>query len=153
MVKKTKSKKTGAPGRRGAGTKKSKSRSKAAGLDMDFISMKTLADLSVEKRINTILKKVKDGHIVVLDEALDADEEAKLVTATMHGIKGEFTGIEFCTLEKSNSLMYNLLMRFVESIFRVEVSKPGLTFVGPSYLIEKINRDPNAFYVSTRRKP
>jgi len=150
--KKKAKKKAGAPGRRGAVAKKSKSRAKAAGLDMDFISMKTLADLSVEKRINTILKKVKDGHIVVLDEALDADEEAKLVTATMHGIKGEFTGIEFCTLEKSNSLMYNLLMRFVESIFRVEVSKPGLTFVGPSYLIEKINRDPNAFYVSTRRK-
>ena len=52
--------------------KKTKTR-KTPGLDMDFISMKTLSDLTVEKRINTILKKVKEGHMVVLDAALDAD--------------------------------------------------------------------------------
>jgi|TARA_Y100000310_G_scaffold145101_1_gene144453 hypothetical protein len=131
--------------------KKTKTR-KTPGLDMDFISMKTLSDLTVEKRINTILKKVKEGHMVVLDAALDADEEAKLVTATMHGIDGEFTGIEFCTLEKSNTMAVNVLMRLLSSIFRASITKPGLTFVGPSYLIEKIKRDPDAFYVSTRRK-
>jgi hypothetical protein len=127
-------------------------KSKSPGLDMDFISMKTLADLSVDKRIDAILNKVKDGHMVVLDAALDADEEAKLVTATMQGIKGEFTGIEFCTLEKNNTMAFNVFMRLLSSIFRMDVIKPGLTFVGPSYLIEKIKRDPDAFYVSTRRK-
>ncbi|MFH1450640.1 MAG: DUF2073 domain-containing protein [archaeon] len=135
-----------------ARTKRPAPKPKQLGLDMDFISMSTLSDLSVEKRINTILKKVKDGHMVVLDEALDTDEEAKLVTATMKGIDGEFTGIEFCTLEKNNSIFFNIIMRLMESVFRRDVAKPGLTFVGPSYLIEKIKKDPNAFYVSTRRK-
>jgi len=131
---------------------KPKAKPKQAGLDMDFISMKTLSHLSVDARINTILNKVKDGHMVVLDEALDRDEEAKLVTATMQGIKGEFTGIEFCTLEKDISVMYNLMMRFAAYVLKVDVAKPGLTFVGPSYLIEKIKKDPDAFYVSTKRK-
>jgi len=138
-------------------TKKSKLKPKpkskpGPGLDMDFMSMKTLSHLSVDTRINTILKKVKDGHMVVIDEALDQDEEAKLVTATMQGIKGEFTGIEYCTLEKDTSVMYSLFMRFATTVLKMDVVKPGLTFVGPSYLIEKIKKDPDAFYVSTKRK-
>ena len=147
--------KTGAKGRRGGvvkkktlSTKKSKSR-RSSGLNMDFISMKNLSNLSVEKRIDTILNKVKEGHIVVLDQALNADEEAKLVTATMHGIKDEFTGIEFCTLEKSTTMWYNMMLRLMSSVLRMDISRPGLTFVGPSYLIKKIKRDPDAFYVST----
>jgi hypothetical protein len=131
-------------------TKTRKSRS--GGLDMDFISMKTLSSLSVEKRINTILSKVKEGHMVVLDQALDADEEAKLVTATMKGIKGEFTGIEFCTLPSTNNTLYNFFAKIAEIVLKKDVAKPGLTFVGPSYLIEKIKKDPNAFYVSTKGK-
>ena len=111
--------------------------------------MKNLSGLSVEKRINAILDKVKEGHIVVIDQALNADEEAKLVTATMHGIKEEFTGIEFCTLEKSNTMWYNMVLRVMSSVLRMDISRPGLTFVGPSYLIKKIKRDPDAFYVST----
>ncbi len=131
-------------------TKTRKSRS--GGLDMDFISMKTLSSLSVEKRINTILSKVKEGHMVVLDQALDADEEAKLVTATMKGIKGEFTGIEFCTLPSTNNTLYNFFAKIAEIVLKKAVAKPGLTFVGPSYRIEKIKKDPNAFYVSTKGK-
>ena len=147
-----------------AGKKRSKLKSKSKskkksfsagrnGLDMDFIKMHTLSNLSVEERINTILKRVKEGHMVVIDAALTADEEAKLVTATMQGIKGEFTGIEFCTLEKSSSTFYNLVSKFMESVLKLNVTKPGLTFVGPSYLIEKIKRDgADAFYVSTKNK-
>lgn len=127
-------------------------RPRKGNVDMEFLCMKTLSDLSVDKRIEAILRKVKDGRIVVLDQALDTDEEAKLVTATMKGIKGEFTGIEYCTLPSNSSALYNVMVKLAESIIRRDIAKPGLTFVGPSYLIEKIQRDPNAFYVSTRRK-
>jgi hypothetical protein len=131
--------------------KSKSSRSKSAELNMDFISMRTLANLSVDARIEQILNKVKEGHIVVLDSALDADEEAKLVTATMHGIEGEFTGIEFCTLPStSTNNLYSFFTRVIETVFKKSVTKPGLTFVGPSAIITKIKRDPDAFYVSTK---
>jgi len=131
-------------------SKPSRSKTKAE-LNLDFISMRTLANLSVDTKIEQILNKVKDGHIVVLDSALDADEEAKLVTATMHGIEGEFTGIEFCTLPSaSNSNISNFFTRVLETVFKMNISKPGLTFIGPSAIIKKIKRDPDAFYVSTK---
>ena len=131
-------------------SKSSRSKTKAE-LNMDFISMRTLSKLSVATKIEQILNKVKDGHIVVLDSALDADEEAKLVTATMHGIEGEFTGIEFCTLPTaSNNVLYTFFTKVLETVFKKSISKPGLTFVGPSVIIKKIKRDPDAFYVSTK---
>ncbi len=131
--------------------KKSKSKPKKGKklkLEMDFISMKTLEGKSSDEKIESILENVKEGHLVVLDGALTHDEEAKLVTITMEGIHEDFTGIEFCSLPKSEGKLYSTLVKFLEFVTRKKYSKPGLTLVGPSKIIRKIKRDPNAFYVS-----
>lgn len=117
-------------------------------LKIDFISMKNVEGSSVDEKIENILETVKDGHIVVFNEALRADEEAKLVTATMEGIKGEFSGIEFCSLEQSGNVIQRIVTKFFEIITRRKFTKYGLTMVGPSNVIEEIKRDPDAFYVS-----
>ena len=127
--------------------KKSVSRRRAR-LKLDFISMKTLEGLSLDRKIDNILKKVKEDHIVVLDEALDPDEEAKLVTATMEGISPTFKGIEFCTLPKKNHPLFAYIIKFAEGVVGTTFPKPGLTLVGPSTIIREIKRHPDAFYVS-----
>ena len=128
---------------------KSKSRKgKKLKLEMDFISMKTLEGKTSSEKIESILENVKEGHLVVLDGALSHDEEARLVTVTMEGIREDFTGIEFCSLPKNEGKLYNTIVKVLEFVTRRKYSKPGLTLVGPSKIIRKIKRDPNAFYVS-----
>jgi len=129
--------------------KKKKKQSKKE-IKMDFISMKSLTGKTTDEKIEQILDTVKNGHLVVLNEALDADEEAKLVTATMEDITGEFTGIEFCTMPTGSSVFQTILFDFLEKVLRRDIVRPGLTLVGPSKIISEIKRDPDAFYVSAK---
>lgn len=117
-------------------------------LKLDFISVSMLKGLSLDQKIAAILKKVRENHIVVLDESLDFIEETKLVTATMEKIDTEFKGIEFCTLPRKRGPIQEYATKAIESITGKPMAKPGLTLVGPSSIIREIKRDPNAFYVS-----
>ena len=132
--------------------KKKKSSSKSGGkkqrLKIDFISTNLLSGLTMNQKIATIIKKVRDNHIVVLDESLDFIEEAKLVTSTMEAIDTEFQGIEFCTLPRKGGVLTEYFAKAVETVTGKPTSRPGLTLVGPSTIIREIKRDPNAFYVS-----
>ena len=128
--------------------KKTKQKRKGRGLKIDFISARALEGLPLDKKIANILKKVRDNHIVVLDEALDFMEEAKLVTSTMEGIDDNFRGIEFCTLPRKGNIFSEYASKTIEKITGKQMSRPGLTLVGPASIIKEIKRDPQAFYVS-----
>lgn len=128
--------------------KKIKQKRKGKGLKIDFISAKALDGMSLDKKIASILKKVRENHIVVLDEALDFMEEAKLVTSTMEGIDSEFAGIEFCTLPRKGNLFAEYATKTIEKLTGKQLARPGLTLVGPASIIKDIKRDPQAFYVS-----
>ncbi len=117
-------------------------------LKIDFISTSMLSGLTMNEKIASIIKKVRDNHIVVLDESLDFIEEAKLVTSTMEAIDTEFKGIEFCTLPRKSGFLSEYASKAFETITGKATSRPGLTLVGPSTIIREIKRDPNAFYVS-----
>ncbi len=127
--------------------KKTKSR-KGRGLKIDFISAKALDGMTLNEKIASILKKVRENHIVVLDESLDFIEEAKLVTATMEGIDENFKGIEFCTLPRKGNVVVEYASKTIEKLIGKQFARPGLTLVGPSTIIKGIKRDPQAFYVS-----
>ena len=130
--------------------KKHQKKQKRNDLKMDFVSMQSLEGSTPHKKIQKLLEIVKDGHIVVLDEALSADDEARLVTETMKGIEEDFTGIEFCSLPKKTHWIYKKAMGVINFISGEELSMPGLTLVGPSEIIKEIKRDPDAFYVSAQ---
>lgn len=128
--------------------KKSKKTRKIKGLKLDFISARALDKMPLNQKIASILKKVRENHIVVLDEALDFVEEAKLVTATMEGIDTDFKGIEFCTLPRKGNAVVEYASKTIEKLTGKQFSRGGLTLVGPSTIIKGIKRDPQAFYVS-----
>ncbi len=123
-------------------------RKRGGKLKLDFISTGMLSGLSMDQKIARIIKRVRDNHIVVLDESLDFIEEAKLVTSTMKEIDTDFKGIEFCTLPRKAGMFMTYATKALESLTGRPTSKPGLTLVGPSTIIREIKRDPNAFYVS-----
>lgn len=117
-------------------------------LKMDFVSMDSVKGNTIDEKLENILEDVKDGHIVVLDEALDPNEEARLVATTMENIDAKFAGIEFCSLPRKENWLYKKMNRMVSFITRSNVTTPGLTLVGPSNIIREIKRDPDSFHVS-----
>ena len=121
---------------------------KRKGLKIDFISVRALASMPMDKKIASILKKVRENHIVVLDEALDIMEEMKLVTSTMEGIDENFKGIEFCTLPRKGNIAMEFAEKSLEKLTGKQLPRAGLTLVGPATIIKGIKRDPQAFYVS-----
>ncbi len=116
-------------------------------LRMDFMSLESLSDKTIEKKIETILKKVEVGHMVVLDGVLEPDEEMRLVEATMKEVNDKFTGIEVCTLPRKQSKFMGAYGFVVEKLKRGRLVKSGLTLIGPSRVVKKIKRNPDSFYV------
>jgi len=130
--------------------KKHPRKRKKKDLKIDFISMKSLKGTTSTERIQSLLQSVKNGHIVVLDEALSADSEAHLMTETMKGIEEDFSGIEFCSLPKKTHWLYRKVMEVVNFVKTDDAAVPGLTLVGPAEKIKEIKRDLDAFYVSAQ---
>ncbi len=131
--------------------KKSKKSKKMKNFEMEFVTMNSIEGDSVDEKIDEILDKVKDGKIIIINEALKTDEEAHLVTATMEGIREDFSGVEFCSLESKKNPLYSKFANLVERFTNVKLSRPGITFIGPAKIIREIKRgDPEAFYVSAK---
>ncbi|MFO7872332.1 MAG: DUF2073 domain-containing protein [Candidatus Undinarchaeales archaeon] len=130
---------------------KKKSKKKLKNFEMEFITMNSIEGDTVDEKIDEILDKVKDGKIIIINEALKTDEEAHLVTATMEGIREDFSGVEFCSLESKKNPLYSKFANLVERFTKVKLSRPGITFIGPAEIIREIKRgDPEAFYVSAK---
>jgi len=69
-------------------------------IQLDFVSAETLARKGSAEKISFILDKIKRNIIVVLEEALEPQEEAELIEATMREIDAEeFHGIEFYRID------------------------------------------------------
>lgn len=131
--------------------KKSSSKKKIKNFEMEFITMNSIEGNTVDEKIDSILEKVKEGKIIVINEALKTDEEAHLVTATMEGIREDFSGVEFCSLESKKNPLYEKFAYLFERVTKVKLSRPGITFIGPAKIIREIKRgDPEAFYVSAK---
>ena len=121
---------------------------KIRGLKIDFISAQAFVGMTLDKKLAHILKKVKEDHIVVLNESLDFMEEAKLVTSTMEGIDENLKGIEFFTLPRKGNSAIEFVAKSFEKVTGKQMARAGLTLVGPASIIKKIKRDPQAFSVS-----
>lgn len=128
-------------------------------LKMDFISSATLNGKPEKKKISFILKKVKDGSILVLDGVMTPEEEMNLIKETMRRVDDGFPGIEVCSLKKEVKglkFLFEKLSDGRERFWNWAIRGPpktdlktGMTLVGPAKIIKKIKKNPNSFSVTT----
>jgi hypothetical protein len=63
-----------------------------AGININLISIERLAQFSSKDKIRYILREVKRGNVLVLEQGLTAQEEAELIKTTMSNIAELFPG-------------------------------------------------------------
>ena len=118
-------------------------------LTLQFIPYTEISTLNSEKKIQKLLKVVKEEKIVLLEGKLGSNEKSELIRKTMEEIDDKFKGIEIeeldidkkdkAFLEKIRTIFINLLMG----------SRRGLTIVGPASIIKEIKKDPDKIMLFT----
>ncbi len=135
-------------------------------LKLDFISSSTLDGKSMEKKINFILNKVKDGSILVVNGVLTPNEEMDLIKETMRRVDDGFPGIEVCSLKKQLKGWKQFFEEFSNNTEKISNSiwtgltgkpmetklKTGITLIGPAKIIKGIKKNPDSFSVSAEIK-
>lgn len=118
-------------------------------LTLQFIPYTEISTLNSEKKIQKLLKVVREEKIVLLEGKLGSNEKSELIRKTMEEIDDKFKGIEIeeldidkkdkAFLEKIRTIFINLLMG----------SRRGLTIVGPASIIKEIKKDPDKIMLFT----
>ena len=130
-------------------------------LKMDFISASVLNGKTKRKKIEFILKRIKEGSILVIDGVLKPEEEMELIEETMKRIDSRFSGIEVCSLKERGSgikQFFEILLdgkERIESFFLGKLAgkasraslRSGITLIGPAKIIKKIKKNPDSFSV------
>ena len=119
-------------------------------LTLQFIPHFEIHNLDSDKKINKLLRVVKEDKILLVEGKLSAAEEAKLIQRTMEQITTNFKGIEICTVDpKKQNLM--LLEKIKTGLAKILVGdKSGLTIIGPASIVKEIKKDPNKIELLTR---
>lgn len=105
------------------------------GVTINLVSHKKLTGLDLKEKLQFIVDEVKTGKIVVLEEGLDAEEEAKLIETTMQEIApDEFIGIEMQSHNVHDP-------GFIARVFKGETKRAAMTVVGPGDRLKTIHKD------------
>jgi uncharacterized protein len=115
---------------------------------LQFIPYREIQSLNSAKRIQKILKIVKENKIVVLEGKLRTNEEAELIQKTMEDIDDNFKGIEISTLygdQKSNTLIQKVKTMLIQLLIG---DRDGITIIGPASIVKEIKQDPDKFHLS-----
>ncbi len=118
-------------------------------LTLQFIPYTEISNLSSEKKIQKLLKIVRDEKIVLLEGKLGSAEKSELIRKTMEEIDDKFKGIEIEDLDlerKDKALiekMRSVLINFILG------SRKGLTIIGPASIIKEIKKDPDKIQLFT----
>jgi hypothetical protein len=107
---------------------------KDEGIAFNLISRQKLDGLSSEEKLKFILKEVKNGKILVLEQGLTPVEQANLIEHTMKEIEQDtFIGVEmegYCEDRPT----------FLQKLFGM-TNRPRLTLIGPANLLKMIKKD------------
>ncbi|OIO27978.1 hypothetical protein AUJ16_01845 [Candidatus Micrarchaeota archaeon CG1_02_60_51] len=108
------------------------------GVEIEFLSSKSLDKLAPERKLAVIIEAVKHNKIIVLEEGLTREEERELFSRVMHeiGKGGGFTGIEIVGLGGEVDGVRASLIKMLGG------KTKGLTVVGPEKLVREIKRNP-----------
>ena len=126
-------------------------------LKMDFVSSIKLNGKPQKKKIDYILKRVKDGSILILDGVMSPEEEMELIRETMRRVDDGFPGIEVCSLRKEVKglkFLFEKINEGGEKFWTWMTRNPpktdlktGMTLIGPAKVIKKIKKNPDSFSV------
>ncbi|MBI2105226.1 DUF2073 domain-containing protein [Candidatus Woesearchaeota archaeon] len=124
-------------------------------LIIQYIPYEEMTGLDSEKRIQKLLKVVKQNKVILMEGTLSPEEEAGLIEETMQSIDSKFKGVEissFSPFDKNTRLLQEkirqLFLQFVLGRRR------GLTIIGPASIVKEIKRDPRSvqLFLSNRRQ-
>jgi uncharacterized protein len=104
---------------------------------ISLVSRKKLSAMSPKEKVSYILEEIKQDKILVLEQGLDAQEEASLIERTMIEIDpDQFIGIEMESYK--DDAPRDLFGRFMAK--RV-AARAAMTVVGPADRLKTIRKD------------
>ena len=115
-----------------------------------FVPYHEIDGLSSAKRINKLMKIVKEDKIVVMEGRLKRQEEADLIEITMEEISPKFKGIELSVIypDKDKQDALEKLKGVVATVLLGD--RQGLTIIGPASVVKKIENNPDQIELFTR---
>ncbi|MBU0470775.1 MAG: DUF2073 domain-containing protein [Nanoarchaeota archaeon] len=115
-----------------------------------FIPFYEIENLSSAKRVNKLLKVVKEDKIVIMEGRLRSQEEADLIEITMEEISPKFKGIELSVIYPEKS-QQNTLQKVKGAFATVLLGdRQGLTIIGPASIVKKIENNPDQIELFTK---
>ncbi|MFH1400551.1 MAG: DUF2073 domain-containing protein [Nanoarchaeota archaeon] len=124
-------------------------------LTLQFIPYHEIESLDSTKRIQKLLKLVRENKILLLEGKLRGTEETELIKRTMQEIDDKFKGIELAVIypeTQSAAFMKRMKAVFVNALLG---DRNGFTIIGPASIIKEIKQDPDKIQLFTeevRRK-
>ena len=113
---------------------------------IEFIPFEKINTLSSKRKLNMIIKAVKNNSVIITDGKLTAEEEAELIGETMRKVSKNFPGIEICSFNSADfrAKETQVLSVLKETVLDVISGKRrGITIIGPAALVSKIKKDPD----------
>ncbi len=106
-------------------------------ISINLVSKQKLDKLSSQEKLDFILREIRQGKVLVLEQGLTPLEQTALIEKTMKEIEEDaFIGIEMDGyLREDKATLFKRLFGVIR--------KPGLTVIGPADLIKTIRKDEN----------
>ena len=106
------------------------------GISFNLVSRQKLEMLSSDEKLRFILKEVKKGKILVLEQGLTPMEQTHLIESTMKEIEQDtFIGVEMEGYGEDTPT-------FIQRILGM-IKKPRMTLIGPADLLKTVRKDNN----------
>ncbi len=115
-----------------------------------FVPYGEIEELSSAKRVNKLLKIVKEDKIVIMEGRLKSEEEADLIEITMEEITPKFKGIELSVIypdKGKQDATQKIKNVFVNALLG---DRQGLTIIGPASVVKKIENNPDQIELFTK---
>ncbi len=105
-------------------------------ISFNLISRQKLDELTSEEKLKFIIKEVKKGKILVLEEGLTPLEKTSLIENTMKEIKQDtFIGVEMEGYSEDSPTFFQRLFGLSK--------RPRITLIGPAHILKTIKKDSN----------
>ncbi len=117
-----------------------------------FVPYNEIENLSSAKRVNKLIKIVKEDKIVIMEGRLRKQEEADLIEITMEEISPQFKGIELSIVYPDKDKQD--AMQKIKGAFATVLlgDRQGLTIIGPASIVKKIENDPDRIELFTKEE-
>ena len=119
-------------------------------LTLQYIPFEEIKNLDSEKKIQKLLRIVKQEKIVLMEGCLTSKEEAKLIEETMQLIDKKFKGVEVSTINPAPNNLPNIIKNNILDLLLGK--RRGLTIVGPAHIVKDIKKDPNKIHLFTSKR-